>query len=68
MIMCLPTFSKYVLHDKDENLLTELNRELLLLFSKRKINQLSFICSDINSTEVLYLLLKSPTVMVSERF
>lgn len=52
-------FNKLTLIDKDENLLTELNRELLLLFSKRKINQLSFICSDINFIDIHKFIIKN---------
>lgn len=40
-------FKKIFLIDKDENQLTELNRELISIF-KKKIKKFTFICSDIN--------------------
>ena len=40
-------FKKLFLLDKDENQLTELNRELLLEFSTKQINKTFFICSDL---------------------
>ena len=40
-------FQKLYLLDKDENQLTELNRELLLI-NKRKIKKIEFICNDLN--------------------
>jgi FlaA1/EpsC-like NDP-sugar epimerase len=40
-------FNKIYLMDKDENQLTELNRELLLK-NKKKIKKFEFICNDLN--------------------
>ncbi len=48
---------KIVFLDKDENMLTELNRELLLFKNFRKINR-EFICSDLNSININDILLK----------
>ncbi|SVE55836.1 uncharacterized protein METZ01_LOCUS508690, partial [marine metagenome] len=48
---------KIIFLDKDENMLTELNRELLLLKNFRKINR-KFICSDLNSMDISDILLK----------
>ena len=49
---------KIIFLDKDENMLTELNRELLLFKNFRKINK-EFICSDLNSMNITNILLKS---------
>ena len=38
--------------DKDENSLTELNRELITIFSKKKILALTFICIDLNQINI----------------
>ena len=48
---------KIIFLDKDENMLTELNRELLLLKNFRKVNK-EFICSDLNSMDINDILLK----------
>ena len=48
---------KIIFLDKDENMLTELNRELLLLKSFKKANK-EFICSDLNSIDISDILLK----------
>ena len=48
---------KIIFLDKDENMLTELNRELLLLKNFRKANK-EFICSDLNSMDINDILLK----------
>ena len=48
---------KIIFLDKDENMLTELNRELLLLKNFRKVNK-EFICSDLNSMDISNILLK----------
>ena len=48
---------KIIFLDKDENMLTELNRELLLFKNFRKINR-EFICSDLNSMDISDILLK----------
>lgn len=48
---------KIIFLDKDENMLTELNRELLLFNNFRKINK-EFICSDINSMNISDILFK----------
>ena len=44
-------FKRIFLLDKNENQLTELNRELLLS-KKIKINKIEFICSDLTSLDV----------------
>ena len=49
---------KIIFLDKDENMLTELNRELLLFFNFKKINT-EFVCSDINSMDISNFLLKN---------
>ena len=51
-------FKELILIDKDENQLTELNRELILLV-KNKINKIKFICSDINLLNIQDFLLKN---------
>ena len=48
---------KIIFLDKDENMLTELNRELLLLKNFRKVYK-EFICSDLNSMDISNILLK----------
>ena len=48
---------KIIFFDKDENMLTELNRELLLFKNFRKINR-EFACSDLNSMDISDILLK----------
>jgi FlaA1/EpsC-like NDP-sugar epimerase len=48
---------KIIFLDKDENMLTELNRELLLIKNFRKSNK-EFICSDLNSVSISDILLK----------
>ena len=52
-------FRKLILIDKDENQLTELNRELLLLFRKKITDKLSFICSDINFLDIQEFIIKN---------
>ena len=42
---------KIIFFDKDENMLTELNRELLLFKNFKKINK-EFVCSDLNSIDI----------------
>lgn len=49
---------KIIFLDKDENMLTELNRELLLIKNFRKINK-EFICSDLNTIDITDILLKN---------
>ena len=49
---------KIVFLDKDENMLTELNRELNLN-SKFKMIERNFICADLNSTNITDILLKN---------
>ena len=34
--------------DKNENDLTELNREIILLINKNKLNKIHYICTDLN--------------------
>ena len=48
---------KIIFFDKDENMLTELNRELLLFKNFRKINR-EFVCSDLNSMDINDILFK----------
>ncbi len=48
---------KVIFLDKDENMLTELNRELLLLNYFKNIDR-SFVCADINSTDISEILLR----------
>ena len=45
-------FKKLYLIDKDENSLTELNRELILIFKKKKIINTNYICADINQIDI----------------
>ncbi|MDC6465578.1 polysaccharide biosynthesis protein, partial [Pelagibacteraceae bacterium] len=40
-------FKSIFLMDKNENQLTELNRDLILVCDKKKINKIRFICSDL---------------------
>ena len=40
-------FKSIFLMDKNENQLTELNRDLILVCDKNKINRIRFICSDL---------------------
>ena len=49
---------KIIFLDKDENMLTELNRELLLLKNFKNINR-EFVCSDLNSIDISDILLKN---------
>ena len=49
---------KIIFLDKDENMLTELNRELLLLKNFKSISR-EFVCSDLNSIDISDFLLKS---------
>ena len=48
---------KIIFLDKDENMLTELNRELLLFRNFKKIKR-EFVCSDLNSINISNLLMK----------
>ena len=48
---------KIIFLDKDENMLTELNRELLLLNNFKNLDR-SFICADINSTDISEILIR----------
>ena len=48
---------KIIFLDKDENMLTELNRELLLLKNFKSINR-EFVCSDLNSIDISDFYLK----------
>ena len=48
---------KIIFLDKDENMLTELNRELLLFKNFKKVNK-EFMCSDLNSMDISDILLK----------
>ena len=49
-------FKKIYLLDKDENSLTELNRELITIFNKRQILSSEFICTDLNEIDINLLL------------
>ena len=49
---------KIIFLDKDENMLTELNRELLLFKNFKKINR-EFVCSDLSSIDIGDILLKN---------
>ncbi len=51
-------FKKVYLIDKDENQLTELNRELLLK-NKKKIKKFEFICNDLNLLDIQKFLIKN---------
>tara|TARA_B100001093_G_scaffold495600_1_gene540281 strand:+ start:11386 stop:12543 length:1158 start_codon:yes stop_codon:yes gene_type:complete len=51
-------FKKVYLIDKDENQLTELNRELLLK-NKKKIRKFEFICNDLNLLDIQKFLIKN---------
>ena len=51
-------YKKLYLLDKNENSLTELNREILIK-SKSKIKKIKFICSDITSLDIDEFLLKN---------
>ena len=42
-------FKTLYLMDKNENELTELNRELILLVSRQKLNKINYICTDLNT-------------------
>tara|TARA_B100000242_G_C43047064_1_gene488831 strand:+ start:1277 stop:2437 length:1161 start_codon:yes stop_codon:yes gene_type:complete len=46
---------KIIFLDKDENMLTELNRELLLFKNFKKINR-EFVCTDLNSIDITDIL------------
>ena len=46
---------KVIFFDKDENMLTELNRDLLLLKNFKKSNS-KFVCSDLNSIDITDIL------------
>ena len=48
---------KIIFFDKDENMLTELNRDLLL-FKNFKKSKSKFVCSDLNSIDITDILLK----------
>tara|TARA_Y100001958_G_C21171143_1_gene502886 strand:+ start:88 stop:1248 length:1161 start_codon:yes stop_codon:yes gene_type:complete len=48
---------KIIFFDKDENMLTELNRDLLLLKNFEKSNS-KFVCSDLNSIDITDILLE----------
>ena len=48
---------KIIFFDKDENMLTELNRDLLLLKNFKK-SKSKFVCSDLNSIDITDILLK----------
>ena len=41
-----------ILVDKDENQLTELNREINLIIDKKKVSNIKYICSDITSMDI----------------
>lgn len=41
-------FKNLYLIDKNENDLTELNREIILLINKKKLNKIHYICTDLN--------------------
>ena len=41
-------FQSLVLLDKDENQLAELSRQINVIFQKKKINKINYICSDLN--------------------
>ena len=41
-------FQNLYLIDKNENDLTELNREIILLINKNKLNKIHYICTDLN--------------------
>ncbi len=49
---------KIIFLDKDENMLTELNRELLIFKNFKSINR-EFVCSDLNSIDISNFLLKN---------
>ena len=49
---------KIIFLDKDENTLTELNRELLLFKNFKKVNK-EFMCSDLNSIDISDILLEN---------
>ena len=49
---------KIIFLDKDENMLTELNRDLLLFKNFRRINR-EFVCSDLNIIDISDILLKN---------
>ena len=51
-------FKKVYLVDKDENQLTELNRELLIK-NRKKIKKFEFICSDLNLLDIQKFLIKN---------
>ena len=40
---------KIFLLDKDENLITELNREIVLICKKKLLNRINIVCSDLTS-------------------
>ena len=45
-------FKKIYLFDKNENELTELNRELIASLNKKKIKKIKYICSDLTSINI----------------
>tara|TARA_Y100000590_G_scaffold171974_1_gene196676 strand:- start:3777 stop:4946 length:1170 start_codon:yes stop_codon:yes gene_type:complete len=45
-------FNSIYLIDKNENQLTELNRELILICNKKKIKKIRFICSDLTTFNI----------------
>ena len=51
-------FKELILLDKDENELTELNRELVLI-AKNKVNKIKFICSDLNLIDIQKFILNN---------
>ena len=51
-------FKELILLDKDENELTELNRELVLI-AKNKVKKIKFICSDLNLINIQKFLLNN---------
>lgn len=52
-------FSKLFLIDKDENRLTDLNRELVIVFDKNKTLKTRYICCDINNINLNSFLIKN---------
>ncbi len=45
-------YKSLILVDKDENQLTELNREINLIIDKKKLGNIKYICSDITSMDM----------------
>ncbi len=52
-------FSKIFFIDKDENQLTELNREITLIASNKKLKKIRYICVDLTSYNISNFLLKN---------